>query len=195
MKNFIKLVGLSILVLGVGQGCGRLIDEGIEKGLGPTAKAMPMDPQWPAADHAYLANYKNFVLGTITTEYPAVPPAFMAYLPESLTGQLTSKGLPRGQRGPTLVINIAILAYQPVSSYEKALGPTEEVVARVSLVDQASGKLVGQAVCIGRTYQSVGLGVKWKAWGLSRAIVNKWLDDYYPKAGRQETEEKAPSKE
>ena len=31
--------------------------------------------------------------------------------------------------------------------------------------------------CIGRTHQSVGLGTKWKAWGLCRAIVNNWIDE------------------
>ena len=30
------------------------------------------------------------------------------------------------------------------------------------------------------------------AWGLSRAIVNKWIDSYYPKEGRKEAEEKSP---
>jgi len=196
MKHVAGLLSLSLLVLVAGQGCvGRLIDEGIEKSMGPTAKVLPMDPQWPAKDHAYLENYKNFAIGTIKTEFPAVPQEFMEYLPGRLAEQLASKDLPMDQNRNTLVIHITILAYQPVSSYHKALGPTEEVVARVELVDKGSGKLVGKAVCIGRTYQSVGLGTKWKAWGLCRAIVNDWINEYYPKEGRKEAEEKAPPKE
>ena len=196
MKHISGLLCLSFLVLATGQGCvGRLIDEGIEKGLGPTAKVLPLDPQWPAKDQAYLENYKNFEIGPIKTEFPAVPQEFMEYLPGRLSEQLASKGLPMDQNAKTLVIQITILAYQPVSSYSKALGPTEEVVARVELVDKANGKLVGKAICIGRTYQSVGLGPKWKAWGLCRAIVNHWIDEYYPKEGRKEVEEQAPPKD
>jgi hypothetical protein len=152
-----------------------------------------MDPKWPAADQNYLAAYKNFALDPqIASEFPDTPREFMTFFPGVLRTQLMSKGLPVGRSGKTLIISVNILAYQPVSSYEKALGPTEEVVARVTLKDKDSGAVVGQAVCIGRTYQSVGMGPQWKAWGLSRAIVNKWLDNYYPKAGRIEGEEKGP---
>jgi hypothetical protein len=176
-------------------GCiGRMIDEGVEKTLGPTAKVLPMDPKWPEKDHAYLENYKNFEIGTIKTDFADVPQDFMESLPTELAEQLASKDLPANRSGKTLQINITILAYQPVSSYHKALGPTEEVVARVELTDKASGKPVGRAICIGRTYQSVGLGPKWKAWGLSRAIVNDWIDEYYPKEGRKEGPEKPRDK-
>ncbi len=65
----------------------------------------------------------------------------------------------------------------------------------MTLKDKQSGQVVGNAICIGRTYQSVGLGPKWKAWGLARAIVNKWIDNYYPKEGRVEQKEQAPPSE
>jgi hypothetical protein len=195
MKHVIGLLCLSLLAMVAGQGCSRLIDEGIEKGMGPTAKVLPMDPQWPEKDQTYLESYKNFEVGTLKTEFPPVPQAFMEYLPQRLNEQLNSKNLPMDKNAKTLVINITVIAYQPVSSYHVALGPTEEVVARVELVDKASGKLVGKAVCIGRTYQSIGLGTKWKAWGLCRAIVNDWINEYYPKEGRKEAEEKAPPSE
>ena len=153
MKHIIGLLCLSLVAMGAGQGCvSRIIDEGIEKGMGPTAKVLPMDPQWPAKDQTYLENYKNFEIGTIKTEFPEVPQEFMEYLPERLAEQLASKNLPVDQNAKTLVIHITILAYQPVSSYHKALGPTEEVVARVELTDKAGGKPVGRAICIGRTY-------------------------------------------
>ena len=123
-----------------------MIDEGVEKTLGPTAKVLPMDPKWPEKDHAYLENYKNFEIGTIKTDFADVPQDFMEYLPTELGEQLASKDLPADRSGKTLLINITILAYQPVSSYHKALGPTEEVVARVELTDKASGKPVGRAI-------------------------------------------------
>ena len=192
MASFLLAAGM-VVSLTVAQGCvSRLIDEGVEKGLGPTAKVLPMDPKWPAKNQNFLAAYKNFQVGPVQSEFADTPRTFMDGLPAQMIDQLVSKGLPMNKAGKTLVISITVLAYQPVTSYEKALGPTEEVVARVELKDKESGQVVGKAICIGRTYQSVGLGTKWKAWGLSRAVVNKWIDAYYPKEGRQEAEEKAP---
>jgi hypothetical protein len=196
MTRWTVVVVAAIVGVLLCQGCGRLIDEGVEKGLGPTAKTLPMEPKWPANDPNFLAQYKNFELGSLKSNFPDTPQAFMDYFPTKLQDQLLGKSLPVGKGGKTLAIDVTILAYQPVSSYSKALGPTEEVVADVILKDKESGKVVGHAICIGRTYQSVGLGVKWKAWGLSRAIVNKWIDKYYPKEGRVETEEtKVPSEQ
>lgn len=192
MTRWTVVVVAAIAGIGLCQGCGRLIDEGVEKGLGPTAKTLPMEPKWPANDPNFLAQYKNFELGSLKSNFPDTPQAFMDYFPTKLQDQLLGKGLPVGRGGKTLAIDVTILAYQPVASYSKALGPTEEVVADVILKDKESGKVVGHAICIGRTYQSVGLGPKWKAWGLARAIVDKWINDAYPKAGRNEVEEKSP---
>ncbi|MFB3893133.1 MAG: hypothetical protein ACE15C_14040 [Phycisphaerae bacterium] len=182
------LLAVSLLILAA-TGCSRVISEGIEEGLGPTAKTLPLDPAWPAGDQNYLARYKNFEIAPVASEFPPTPREFLSYLPVRLSEQFASKDLPMGKPGKTLLVRITIMAYQPAASYEKALGPTEEVVARVELVDKDSGALVGKAICIGRTYQSVGLGTRWKAWGLSRAIVNKWIDSYYPKEGRVERAE------
>ena len=177
------------LAMFTAQGCGRAISEGMEKALGPTGLVLPMDPKWPQADQSYLASFRNFELAPIRSEFPDTPSEFINYMPTKFREQMAGKGLPMGTSGRTLVVNVTILGYQPSSSYHKALGPTEEVVARVELTDKANGQLIGRAICIGRTYQSVGLGAKWKAWGLCRAIVNDWIDKYYPKEGRQEQEE------
>jgi hypothetical protein len=180
------------------QGCmGRILSEGAERGLGPTGIALPTGPRWPEDDSQYLALYKNFEVGPLRNEFAGTPILFTQYFPGKLRDQMFSKGLPMGQRGKTLVIDVDIMAYQSASSlFHKVLGPTEEVVARVTLKDKASGQVVGMAICIGRTYQTVGLGPKWKAWGLARAIVDQWIDDYYPKENRREAQEQpAPSEE
>ena len=192
MKRIAMLTGLICCATLVAPGCvSRLIDEGIEKSLGPTAKALPMEPKWPEKDPTYLASYRNFELVLpIKSEFADTPQAFMDYFPVKFGEQLASKDLPTGGNGKTLLVDVTILAYQPVISYHKAWGPTEEVVARVELKDKDTGELVGRAICIGRTYQSIGLGPKWKAWGLCRAIVNDWINEYYPKEGRQEGPEK-----
>ncbi len=192
MKGLLIFAVLSFAAMTTG--CvSRAISEGTEKALGPTGYVLPMDPKWPAEDHAFLAAYKNFELAApIQSEFPDLSQRFIEYFPGKLKEQLVGRGLSVGNPGKTLLIKVNVLAYQGVSSYHKALGPTEEVVARVELVDKDGGNVVGKAICIGRTYQSVGLGPKWKAWGLSRAIVNSWIDKYYPKEGRNEAEEEAP---
>lgn len=193
MFRRIALAAVIALGLAAGGGCSRAISEGMEKTLGPTGIVSPMDPRWPEKDQMYLASYRNFELEQpIKSQFPDTPAEFMHYFPIKLNEQLAGKSLPTDRNGKTLLIDVDILGYQSVSSYQKAWGPTEEVVARVTLKDKASGKIVGRAICFGRTYQSVGLGPKWKAWGLARAIVNGWIDKYYPKEGRKEYEEQSP---
>jgi len=194
MKRFSVMLAF-VCAVAMTQGCSRAISEGIEKVLGPTGKILPMEPKWPEKDSTYLAAYQNIELAPLKSEFPDTPAQFMSYFPMKFGEQLASKGLPAGRGGKTLLVHVDIVAYQPVSSYNKALGPTEEVVARVELIDKDSGKLIGKAMAIGRTYQSVGLGPKWKAWGLARAIVNEWINGYYPKEGRHEAEEQAPPAE
>jgi hypothetical protein len=62
-----------------------------------------------------------------------------------------------------------------------AFGNFEEVLARVEFVDKATNKVMGTANCIGRTAETVNVGVETKAEGLAKAIVN-WIADRYPKA-------------
>jgi hypothetical protein len=189
MKSTVALWLLLLGALVTAQGCeGRLISEGMEKGLGPTAFALQTEPKLPDAPN-YLASYRNFELGPVRVEFPDTPPTFVGDLQRKFYDQLAGKELPTDRSGKTLLVNVTVLAYQAAASYHKALGPTEEVVASVELVDKASGKVLGRAICIGRTYQSVGMSVKWKAWGLSRAIVNDLIDPHYPKAGRREAKE------
>ena len=182
--------------LAVCQGCvGRAIDEGIEGALGPTAKLLPMDPKWAEDDTKVLASYRNFELAPVKLEFADTPQEFLGYFPSRFTEQVASKGLPTMPGGKTAIITVTVLAYQPAgSTFNQALGPTEEVVARVEVTDKATGQVIGRAICIGRTYQSVGLGAKWKAWGLARAIVNEWIDKHYPREGRKEMKESAPPK-
>ncbi|MBI5725772.1 MAG: hypothetical protein HZA50_17565 [Planctomycetes bacterium] len=195
MKKIVLIAGL--LLVTADSGCSRMIDEGFEKALGPTPKIMFLDPKPPEdKNNDFLSPYRNFVLGKVdASQFPETPRDFIDYLPTKFVEQTTGRHLPADPAGKTLVVNVAVLAYQPALKFQKATGPTEEVVAKVELVDKDSGKVVGRAICIGRTYQSVGLGTKWKAWGLCRAIVNEWIDEYYPdKDDREKTAKEEPPK-
>jgi hypothetical protein len=193
MKRIISATALLALSGLLGPGCvGRAISEGVEKTLGPSGYCLPIEPKWPQKDQGYLAKYQSFELAPVKSEFPDTPREFMADFPTRFSSQMTSKGLPMNRPGKALQIQVTILAYQSSSStVSTALGPTEEVVARVDFVDKDAGKPIGRAICIGRTYQTIGMGTEWKSWGLCRAIVNKCLDNYYPKEGRKEAEEKA----
>ena len=195
-----RIVALSVvlaaLALAACQGCvGRAINEGVEETLGPTAMTFPLDPKWSEGDTAVLGSYRNFELAPLKSEFPDTPAEFLSYFPARFREQLADKALPMLTGGKTAIITVTVLAYQPASSIHKALGPTEEVVARVELTDKGTGQVIGRAVCIGRTYQSVGLGTKWKAWGLARAIVNEWIDKHYPREGRKDLKETPPPSE
>ena len=147
MKSAKSLTMLLVFAgLTLTSGCvGRLIDEGIEKGLGPTAKVCSLEPRLPEKASNYLAAYKSFELvQPVRSEFPDTPGEFMSYFPARLQEQLASKGLPVGRGGKTLLIGVTILGYQPVSSYNKVLGPTEEVIARVELTDKDTGKVVAK---------------------------------------------------
>jgi hypothetical protein len=186
MKSTVALSLLLITAMITAQGCtGRIISEGMEKGLGPTAFAHQMDPKFPRGDQNYLASYRNFELAAVKVEFLDTPQIFVSEFQQKFHDQLARKELPQDRRGKTLLVNVTILAYQSAESYHKVIGPTEEVVARVELTDKSTGSVIGRAICIGRTYQSVGLGPNWKARGLARAIVNDWIDPAYPKAGRK----------
>ena len=78
-----------------------------------------------------------------------------------------------------------ILHYEDADTLGIAIGPLEEVVARLEMVDKDSGQVLAQANCIGRTTTRTTLGVANKGRGLAKAIAS-WIDNRYPEQGRPE---------
>jgi len=60
-----------------------------------------------------------------------------------------------------------------------AFGPLEEAVCEVQLVDKASGEVIGNATCVGRSTATVNQGLDKKAQGLAKAIVD-WIKSNRP---------------
>jgi hypothetical protein len=54
----------------------------------------------------------------------------------------------------------------------------------MQLVDAASGEVISEAMCVGRTKESVNLGPAKKAEGLSKAIV-EWIKPGFPAREKQ----------
>ena len=97
---------------------------------------------------------------------------------------MASKKLPNDPSGKTLVIRGRILHYED-SGILGHITPLEQVIARIELVDKATGQVIGVANCIGRSTTSLNAGVAKKGEGLAKAIVS-WLDKRYPEEGRSE---------
>ena len=176
---FCLLIGPILL----SQGCmSRAIGEGAEKTLGPKGAYWEVSPLGAAKDHRALAGYQNFALGQVTNAVGNnLPPDFISMFQSEFAKRIADSKLPHNPGGKTAVFNVTIVHYEKADMTDNVLGPLEQVVARVELVDQGSNQVLGQATAIGRTGKSVGLGTEWKAWGLSRALI-KWAEDYYPKS-------------
>ena len=187
MKRISGLV-LTLLVgsaLASGGCLSRAIGEGAERTLGPKGAYWEVTPVAGTKDHRSLAAYKNFELATVKNDAGNnVPPEFLQKFPAEFAKRLQDSDLPKDRSGKTLVFDVVIVHYETADPTDNVLGPLEQVVATVHLVDKENNQVVANGSAIGRTGKSVGLGAEWKAWGLSRALI-KWAEDYYPKGSEK----------
>lgn len=188
-KTRTLIVALTAFAALGSQGCvGRAIGEGAEKTLGPKGAYWEIKPVASSKETKALSSYKNFELGAFKNEAGKnAPSEFLSRFPGELSKRLQKSRLPKDKSGKTLVFNVTIMHYETADASDNVFGPLEQVMARVELVDKASGDVLANGTAIGRTGKSVGLGTEWKAWGLSRALI-KWASDYYPK-GKDDKEE------
>ncbi len=166
-------------------GClSRAVKEGLGVAVGAKGSYQPITGV-SAGDELAAVAYTNFELARLTDATGGrVPGAFWGYLPEEFNKELVAKKLPQQPGGRTLVARGSVIYYEDASLTGNVFGPLEEVVARIEFVDKASGRTVVQVFCVGRTKESVNLGVQKKAEGLAKAIV-RWIHDHYPKEGRE----------
>jgi hypothetical protein len=188
-RNRIYLL-LALIVPMVCSGCvGRVIGEGAEKALGPKGDYWQEKKLAASKEDKVLAPYTKFVLGQVKNEYGRnVPADFFTLFPEEFEKVLAKSKLPESDAGKTLVINVAVIHYEIADETDNILGPLEQVVARVQLVDKDTNTVLAYGNVIGRTGKTVGLGVDWKARGLAKGII-KWIKDYYPPLEEEENEE------
>lgn len=131
--------------------------------------------------HRSLGQYDTF-------EYEAfraapgvvVPPTIEQRLPQLLTVELAERGIPTAGGQRRVIIRGTYIYFEDSRAVtEQIFGPFEEVIARVELVDAASGETLASANCVGRSTQSVNQGPGSKAQGLAEAIA-KWIGELYP---------------
>jgi len=183
----ISVLSLAGLILLAG-GCSRLLKEGLGGATGAKGVAIDLKPVATTSSDRPLGAYERFELGSITDGISGRTPAdLLTQLPAEFVKQLAAKKLPNPASGRTLLIRGEILHYEASGLFGQAFGPLEEVIARIELVDKDSGNVLGVANCVGRTKESVNMGVRAKAEGLAKAIVG-WIDKLYPDDKRTNAE-------
>ncbi len=184
MYRSVPALGLMVLV-GVAlasSGCtSRLIGEGAEGAMGPKGAYFEEKPVAAVREGRGLEAYQRFELGEVRNDYGRnVPPAFLREFPGKFAEQLGKSGLPKAASGKTAVFHVTILHYETADLTDHVLGPLEQVIARVQLVDKDTGDVIASGNALGRTGKTVGMGPAAKAEGLAKALV-KWASDYYTK--------------
>ena len=177
----VPLVGF----LAVASGCtGRLIKESMGVAMGAKGATTMLQPVPQGHDARPLGVYERFELGQIRDDTNGqTPAAVFSLLPGAFEKQLADKKIPNAASGKTLLIRGKVLHYEDSGLVGQVFGPLEEVVARIELVDKETGKVLGVANCVGRTQESVNIGVQTKVEGLAKAIV-RWIDKLYPEEKR-----------
>jgi len=179
-----RTMGWLLVALVLASTCGGCISRGIKEAVGVARGAKgiyaPIDPVASNKEAKPLGQYSRFEMGAFTDDMDGKsPPSLLGDLRVAFDIAIQESPLPIQAGGKTLLVRGRILHYENADMVGQALGPLEEVVARVELVDKDSGKVLGVANCIGRTTESVNTGVEKKAQGLAKAIVD-WIVSRYP---------------
>ena len=167
----LRLILLFAVVTPLCTGClSRAIKEGAGAAFGAKGVALPVEPpKFPENDKRF-ASYTNVEVGEIVDDFGGkVPRSFFPLLKNKIDELMKEKGLKRG--GKTIVVSGRIVHYEVDNALGYAFGNFEEVVARVFLVDKATGAKLVQCSCIGRSKTTTTMGVEQKAEGMAKAVL------------------------
>ena len=180
MKRMVLLIGLAGLAAVLVGGCTTAIREGVGAVRGAKGAVVPIQPLAMHENERPLGGYTRFVLGTFADGTNGrTPQQILNLLPAEFEKQLIKNKLGGLSGGKTLELRGTVLHYEGEGLLGAILGPLEEVVVRVDMVDKATGRTLGTANCIGRTTTRVNKGIATKAEGLAKALV-AWIDKRYP---------------
>lgn len=183
MKRNLLTATLLVTVATCAAGCFTAAKETVGGIQGAKGIFQPLEPR--AVDSGLLASYSRFELGELKDDFAGrVPPELYQYLPEEYQKAMADKGLPTAGAGKTAVIRGSIFYYEDQRFLGVVVGNIEEVLARLQVVDKASGTVLATAVCVGRTDTRTTIGVRNKAEGLGRAIA-LWISANRPKPPKE----------
>ena len=178
-RVIVAVMLLSCLLLTTG--CwGRVAGEGIGVFAGAKGVATVSKPFVGGAAGRPLGVFQGFAIEPFVDKSPRpVPREVNARLPRYVARMLMDKKIPNTAGGRTLTIRGDFIYYEESGgATSQVFGPFEEVIAKVRFYD--GRKLIGEAICIGRSKESVNMGPDKKAQGLAKAIVDL-IDRHYPK--------------
>ncbi len=180
MKKNLYLLGL--LIVACSAGClGRAIREGYSGATGATGRARPSQ-----SVTANLADYDAVVVEPFSDDSQGLGnEAFMAVLPAKITEQIIQKTYLRGQGSKVLRISGKLILYDPGTTTDKIVGPMEQAVCQVKLIDAGSGDVLGIASCDSRAKSSFRKGPEELAEGMGRVIA-EWIIEHDSRGARSE---------
>lgn len=173
------LTMLVMAALATAGGCSTAIKEGVGVATGAKGLYAPVRPV-AAGDARPLGEYGAFELGTFSDDFGGnVPASLDGHFRTAFAEQLADSRLAEADGTKTLLIRGRYIHYEDASTLGFAIGPLEQVIARVELVDESSGRVLGVANVVGRTTNRVNVGVEKKAQGLAKGLI-EWLKQLYP---------------
>ena len=167
-----RMVTIMLTVVLVGILCfgcmGRFFSEGMGAARGASGKLIEIRKT------PDLSRYTGLRIDRITVAQGLQAPADMpSAIEKDLAATAEKRGLtPEGQ--PGLTLSGEIVHYEPSSTTDKAIGPLEEVVVRIKLIDAQSGNLIAEANLVGRSKAISSSGTKNVSAGVAKAM-NQWL--------------------
>ena len=182
--NLIVLLLLAGALLTASAGCSTVAGEIFGLFKGAKGVYAPIKPLAVGKETRPLGDYRRFEIGKITDDFGGkVPSTLMTRFEPAFEELLEKARIPNEPSGKTLLIRGKFLHYEDAGTVGIMIGPLEQVLARIELVDKSSGRVLGVANCIGRTEDRVNVGVKKKAEGLAKAIAS-WIDSRFPEGSR-----------
>jgi|GEM_PF-1526055 len=184
-------VTLGVLVLA--GGCTTGIKEGIHTVRGASGKTTVIsggDVLGRLAKDYGGVKVETFVneVGQVCSEdflaaLPGTIEQELRYRPRSLTDKL--KGKEKGELGPfftgpaerTLVIRGRVMQYDVEGLSDRLLGPLDEALCRVQMVDASSGQVLAELNAVGRVRSRVRTGATLLAEGVADAIKDALKPD------------------
>jgi hypothetical protein len=159
---------------------GRAITEGLGAATGASGRAVEV------SQTANLTRYKGLAVERLSTASGLRVPLGMA---DMIRTDLAVAGEKRGllaKGTPQLRLRGEIIHYEDSSTVDTLIGPLEQVIVNVKLIDARSGKVVAAANLIGRARSSSASSSASISKGVGKAL-DQWLKvSGLKKAGEEE---------
>lgn len=162
---------LGTLLAAAGGCVTRIAGEAVGAVAGASGKYVSIQPLSMSA----MSRYDMLKIEPLTSHLGHIlPPGFSSQFETDLRTRLKEAKLLTGGTGRQLVLKGEIVHYEEDSLTDQAIGPLQEVIARLTLSDAQTGEVLGVANVIGRAKSSSAGGAGRLAEGLSKGVV-KWL--------------------